>query len=69
LLDAIKALAVLQDGLRLFALAGGLVKPQSVNESGILVLGIKLSGHTLAVGPEGNFLIDGISIMESREEE
>lgn len=68
LVEIIKALAVIQDGLRLFVLAGGFLKPPFVNERGILVLAIRLRGHTLGVGPDGNFIVDGISVMESRSE-
>lgn len=68
LVEVIKALAVIQDGLRLFALAGGLMKAPSLTQNGILVLAIKLKGHALGVGPEGNFTVDGISVMEGRSE-
>lgn len=68
LVEIIKALAVIQDGLRLFALAGGLLRPPSLNANGILVLALRLHGHTLGVGPEGSFLVDGISVMEGRTE-
>lgn len=66
--EIIKALAVIQDGLRLFALAGGLLKPPFLVDNRILVLAMKLRGHTLGVGPEGNFVVDGISVMEGRGE-
>lgn len=69
LVQMIKALAVIQDGLRLFVMSGGFLKPPYVNEKGILVLAIRLRGHTLGVGPEGNFLVDGRSVMEGRNEE
>lgn len=68
LVEIIKALAVIQDGLRLFVLAGGLLKPPSLSPNGILVLAIKLHGHSLGVGPDGNFIVDGISVMEGRSE-
>lgn len=69
LAEIIKALAILQDGLRLFVLSGGLQAAPYVNEKGILVLALKIHGHTIGVGPEGNFVVDGISVMEGRQEE
>lgn len=68
LVEVIKALAVIQDGLRQFAMAGGFLKAPYVNANGILILAIKLRGHSLGVGPEGNLMIDGISVMEGRLE-
>jgi hypothetical protein len=68
LVEVIKALAVIQDGMRQFVMAGGLLKAPYVNEKGILILAIKLHGHSLGVGPEGNLMIDGISVMEGRLE-
>lgn len=66
--DIVKALAVLQDGLRQLALAGATVRAPQVNELGILILAAKLDGHTLGVGPDGNFLVDSISVMAERAE-
>lgn len=66
--DIVKALAVLQDGLRQLALAGATVRAPQVNELGILILAAKLDGHTLGVGPDGNFLVDSVSVMAERKE-
>jgi len=68
LVEAIKALAVIQDGLRQLALAGAMIRTPEVNDKGILVMAIKLNGHKLGVGPDGNFTVDGISVMEERKE-
>lgn len=68
LLEIIKALAIIQDGLRKFVLTGGLQKPPTVNDKGILIIAIKLPGHTLGVGPDGNFTVDSRSVMEGRQE-
>lgn len=66
--EIVKALAVIQDGLRQLAMAGATVRAPQVNDLGILIMAAKLDGHTLGVGPEGHFLLDGISVMESRPE-
>lgn len=68
LIELIKALAILQDALRQFALAGGILRVPYINPSGVLVLAVKLRGHILGVGPEGNFTVDGISVMDGRQE-
>lgn len=68
LLEIIQALAVIQDGLRQLALAGVQVRRPQVNDQGILVMAVKLNGHTLGVGPNGNFILDGKSVMEKRTE-
>lgn len=49
-------------------MAGATVRAPQVNDLGILIMAAKLDGHTLGVGPEGHFLLDGISVMESRPE-
>lgn len=67
-IELIKALAILQDALRQFVLAGGMLRPPYINDKGILVLAIKLRGHTLGVGPGGDFILDGRSVMEVRQE-
>jgi hypothetical protein len=66
--EIVKALAVLQDGLRQLALAGATVRAPQVNELGILIMAAKLDGHSLGIGPDGNFLVDSVSVMESRQE-
>lgn len=67
-LDILKALAVIQDGLRQFVMAGGMARQPMVNDKGVMVMAIKLNGHDLGIGPDGNFLVDGRSVMESRPE-
>lgn len=67
-LELIRALAVIQDGLRQFVMAGGMLRTPFVNEKGIMVLAIKVRGHDLGVGPDGNFILDGKSVMEERTE-
>lgn len=67
-LEVIRALAVIQDGLRQLVMAGGLLRTPFVNEKGIMVIAIKLNGHDLGVGPDGNFIVDGKSVMEERSE-
>lgn len=67
-IEIVKALAVLQDALRLFVMAGGMLRAPYVNEKGILILALKLRDHDLGVGPEGNFTVDGTSVMEGRRE-
>lgn len=67
-LELIRALAVIQDGLRQFVLAGGMLRTPEVNDKGVMVLAIKLNDHSLGIGPEGNFTVDSISVMEGRQE-
>ncbi len=67
--EVIKALAVIQDGLRQLALAGTMIRAPEVNDKGILVMAIKLTGHKLGVGPDGQFTVDGISVMQPRQEQ
>ncbi len=69
LAEVIKALAVIQDGLRQLALAGVMIRTPEVNDKGILVMAIKLNGHKLGVGPDGQFTVDGISVMQPRQEQ